>query len=171
MIETPEQQELVQIIFAKDANRFRALPVNIDVNSAPFRKFLHYVLIRELDGGDIAGGMHEIVKGLVKNFGYQINTSTVMEKPVLFFYLYYKEFELAEELIALGADVNVLVGTGNQTKKGYKMEPLICEFIQRMNPKRDFPEDFSSQIAWLKERGADEKLAFEIEPYNKRVKP
>jgi hypothetical protein len=133
-----------------------------------FRKMLHYYVGRELDQGNIKGEMHEIVKILYGKDKLNINATQVLEKPIIFYYLYYREFALAEELIQMGADVNVKVDTGARSDIGYLMEPMICEFIIRMNPKRDFPEDFEDVIAWLKSKGADENLEPDVAPF-KRV--
>jgi hypothetical protein len=114
--------------------------------------------------------MHEIVKILYGKNKLNINKTQVLEKPIIFYYLYYREFALAEELIQMGADVNVKVDTGAQNDIGYLMEPMICEFIIRMNPKRDFPDDFEDVIAWLKSKGADQTIEPDVSPF-KRVSP
>jgi hypothetical protein len=132
-----------------------------------FRKMLHYYVCRELDQGNIKGKMHEIVKILYGKDKLNINATQVLEKPIIFYYLYYREFELAEELLQMGANVNVKVDTGAQNDIGYLMEPMICEFIIRMNPERDFPDEFEDVITWLKSKGADETIEPDVAPFNR----
>lgn len=141
----------------------------VNANSEYLSFMLHFNLCKRLDKGNIKGNMHEIVKVLVRKLNFDINTSELMQKPILFYYLYYKEFELADELMELGCDVNIKVGTGNQSSEGWLMEPLICEFIQRMNPERDFPENFEEQISWLRSNGADETLEPTLVPFKKTI--
>jgi hypothetical protein len=160
------------ILYAVDARNLEAIEIFKDDivldNRNYFKKMLHYYTCRELDQGNIKGKMHEIVKILYGKDKLNINATQVLEKPIIFYYLYYREFALAEELIQMGADVNVKVDTGARNDIGYLMEPMICEFIIRMNPKRDFPEDFEDVIAWLKSKGADESIKPDVAPF-KRV--
>lgn len=139
--------------------------LNITDNDRAFIKILHYFIVMELEKGNISGDMHEIIKLLIEDVGLDINYCKLKEKPILFYYLYYKEFVLLNELLEMGADVNVKVSTGNQDNEGWIFEPLICDFIGRMDPKRDFPEDFEEQIKWLKLNGADETIEPDILPY------
>jgi hypothetical protein len=152
-------QLLLNAIKKRNLKKVENLVSIIDPNEKLIKFMLFYTLISELDKGEIKGNLHEIIKILVKDINLNLNTSTVYEKPILFYYLYYKEFELAKKLLQLGADVNAKVCTGNRNDEGLLlMEPLVCEFIQRMNSKRDFPEDFEKQIHWLNENGADESI-------------
>lgn len=163
-----QSNRLLKAITQRDVDTVETLAPELKLNDGVLNFMWHYTLASALDKGSIPGALHRIVKSLVHDLGVDINTSGYLQKPILFYYLYYKEFTLAEELVALGADVNVRVTTGRRNDANILLtEPLICAFIQRMNPERDFPEDFSVQIDWLKARGADESIpAVVFNPHN-----
>lgn len=163
-----QANRLLQAITEREADTVETLAPELQLSDGVLNFMWHYTVASALDKGNIPGDLHRIVKSLVNDLDVDINASGYLQKPILFYYLYYKEFTLAEELIALGADVNVRVTTGRRNDANVLLsEPLICTFIQRMNPERDFPEDFSAQLDWLKARGADETIpAVVFNPHN-----
>lgn len=115
-------------------------------------RMMHQIIFNELTGAGVCGKLHDIIKILHAEFGYDLNQRGVEQSPILYHYLIRLESEKAKELIALGANVHAQIAY-EKTIDGELLYTSLVDALYRKSMEGQ--KEYSAILKQLWKMGID----------------